>query len=136
MFNIFNTSYSRGMLCGLLIKNNIWLKLFKYFENSSVFYNSYKKQPFAFFKHDLMEFKWDQEDDWACAKWFTEKVIGTIGFIPTLDAKDYFFVSEEEMYKFIDNIRQEHSYIKIINMTNKVTYSCRINIRESTDCLK
>ena len=123
------------MFCGYLVKN-IGFNLFNYLENCSVFYDSSKQQPFVYFKHNIAELKWDQNDDWMCARWFISMILHAIKAIPTIDAKDYYFVSENEMYKFIDKIKQENSQIQIINMTNKVVYSCRVNIRESIDWLK
>ena len=55
MLNIFNIGFVRKMLCELVIRSNIGFKLFSYFENSSLFYNVYTEQPYAYFKHNLAE---------------------------------------------------------------------------------
>ena len=57
MLNIFNYEFARRLFSGLLIKDNIGFKLFNYFDNSSIFYNSYTEQPFAYFKYDIAQLK-------------------------------------------------------------------------------
>ena len=143
MINIFNLQIIRLYFIALMMKYKD-MKMLEYLNKSSIFFDSYQNKPIAHFDQSMLKDDWSMEKGkklWSWYKWFLQLSIEISSkVIPITEAKNYNFVDEKEMFEFLNKIEKTQSWIRLVRLSNKVTYSWRLQIdnniiadKQSTD---
>ena len=134
MINIFNLQTKRLYFIVLMMKYKD-MKMLEYLNKSSIFFDSYQNKPIAHFDQSMLKDDWSMEKGkklWSWYKWFLKLSIGISSkVIPITEAKNYNFVDEKEMFEFLNKIEKTQSWIRLVRLSNKVTYSWRLQIENN-----
>ena len=134
MINIFNLQTKRLYFIALMMKYKD-TKMLEYLNKSSIFFDSYQNKPIAHFDQSMLKDDWSQEKGeklWLWYKWFLKLYFQISSHVfPITEAKNYNFVDEKEMFEFLNKIEKTQSWIRLVRLSNKVTYSWRLQIENN-----
>ena len=133
MVNALNLQLMRYASFVYFVKYND-RRIFEYLNKLSIFYDAYECKPVVFYHPSLKNYEWSKSKSelWMCLKWIVEDILHTLNSnIPISEAKNYNFINEKEMFRFLNQIEQTGSWIRLVRISNKVTCSWRLQIERS-----
>ena len=122
--NIFNLNDTKLMFLNYAFRFSDY-GIFKYGSKISLFWDTNTSKIHAYAPSTLIN-ECNERKDWECVKWFVEKFLKVFQYGMTLKARDYYFTSEHKMYKFLKEIIDSQCFPRIIHITNKVVFCCRL----------